>query len=228
MVFGLDNVDNGISFKIGGEILERVDCYQYLGLYVDNRLTFHDHLTKLIQQLNLKLNYFAKIRKFLTTKTALTIYKATMLPLLDYADLVFEQNIKYVNKQLQKIQNRALRLIYNQHLIEYNNRLSTYVLHENAKMCRLKYRRGKHLLINAYDLASKPDNLDRRQLPTRAHEGKRLSIPKIRNKKCYRSIYYRAADSWNKLIPSMTLIDSRPGFKRLLDGLIVNPYTQDD
>ena len=73
MVFGVDNVDNGVSFKIGGEILERVDCYKYLGLYVDNRLTFHDHCTKLIQQLNLKLNYFAKIRKFLTTKTALTI-----------------------------------------------------------------------------------------------------------------------------------------------------------
>ena len=54
------------------------------------------------------------------------------------------------------------------------------------------------------------------------------SIPKIRNKKFDRSIYYRAADSWNKLIPSMTLIDSRPGFKRLLDGLIVNPYTEDD
>ena len=219
MVFGLDNVDNGVSFKIGGEILERVDCYKYLGLYVGNRQTFHDHRTKLIQQLNLKLNYFAKIRKFHTTKTALTMYKATMLPLLDYADLVYEQNFKYVNKQLQKIQNRALRLIYNQHLIEYDNRLSTYVLHENAKMCRLKYRRGKHLLIHAYDLASKPDNLDRRQLPTRAHEGKRLSIPKIGNKKFYRSIYYRAADSWNKLIPSMTLIDSRPEFKRLLDGV---------
>ena len=59
-------------------------------------------------------------------------------------------------------------------------------------------------------------------------KGKRLSIPKIRNKKFYRSIYYRATDSWNKLIPSMTLIDSRPEFKRLLDGLIVNPYTEDD
>ena len=93
MVFGLDNVDNRVSFKIGGEILERVDCYKYLGLYVDNRLTFHDHRTKLIQQLNLKLNYFAKIRKFLTTKTALTIYKATMLPLLDYADLVYMSKI---------------------------------------------------------------------------------------------------------------------------------------
>ena len=34
--------------------------------------------------------------------------------------------------------------------------------------------------------------------------------------------------TWNKVIPSMTLIDSRPGFKRLLDGLIVNPYTEDD
>ena len=161
MVFGLDNVFNGVSFNIGDKILERVDCYKYLGLYVDNRLTFHDHRTKLIQQLNLKLNYFAKITKFLTTKTALTIYKATMLPLLDYADMVYEQNIKYVNKQLQKIQSRALRLIYHQHLIEYDNRLSTYVLHENANMCRLKYRREKHLLIHTYDLVSKPDNLDR-------------------------------------------------------------------
>ena len=63
-----------------------------------------------------------EVKLFCQDKTALTIYKATMLPLFDYADLVFEQNIKYVNKQLQKIQNRALRLIYNQHLIEYDNK----------------------------------------------------------------------------------------------------------
>ena len=42
-----------------------------------------------------------------------------------------------------------------------------------------------------------------------------LSTPgKFSNVDRYGSIYYRAADSWNKLIPSMTLIDSRPGFKR--------------
>ena len=33
---------------------------------------------------------------------------------------------------------------------------------------------------------------------------------------------------WLQEVSEKIVVDSRPGFKRLLDGLIVNPYTEDD
>ena len=88
-----------------------------------------------------KLTLFAKIRVFLTTNAAETVYKTMILPLLDYADFLYDQGILYSNKQLQRLQNRGLRIIYNQHLKRYDDQLSTDVLHQMAKLSRLKYRR---------------------------------------------------------------------------------------
>ena len=48
---------------------------------------------------------------------ALTIYKSTILPLIEYADFVHDHNIKYVNKKLQSLQNDGLSVAYNQHIV---------------------------------------------------------------------------------------------------------------
>ena len=46
-----------------------------------------------------KITFVHEIRcRWVSVAMVAMHYKATMLPLLDYADLVYEQNIKYVNK----------------------------------------------------------------------------------------------------------------------------------
>ena len=55
-------------------------------------------------------------------------------------------------KFLQQLQNRALRIIYNQHIMQYNLRLSTTNLHERANIHRLVYRRQQHLIHYAFDM----------------------------------------------------------------------------
>ena len=56
---------------------------------------------------------------------AKTIYKSTILPIIEYADFVYDHEIKYVNKKLQGLQNYGLSVAYNQHSIPFYDRDST-------------------------------------------------------------------------------------------------------
>ena len=60
----------------------------------------------------IKLTTFRKIRYLITTSTAFMIYKATILPLLDYNDIVYSLLNENLKKKLQSIQNRALRTVF--------------------------------------------------------------------------------------------------------------------
>ena len=86
--------NQSISFTIGNTQLVEVDSYKYLGLTLDSKLDYQIHRSNLTSKIHQKLNYFAKIRKYITVDSALIIYKATILPLLDYADYIYEQQIK--------------------------------------------------------------------------------------------------------------------------------------
>ena len=107
-------------FEIRDIELTEVDVYKYLGLHIDNNLSFYPHHKKLISQVNLKLSQFKKIRVFVTKKAAILIYKRTILPVIEYADFLQDQGIVFVNKAIQKLQNRGLLIAHNQHILPYD------------------------------------------------------------------------------------------------------------
>ena len=76
----------GFKLYMRGSILDEVDSYRYLGTEVDNRLNGEVQYNKPLHNLGLKVRTFGKIRKFLDTKAALTVFKSTILPLIDYND----------------------------------------------------------------------------------------------------------------------------------------------
>ena len=79
------NLD-GFRFYMQGSQIEEVDVYRYLGTLIDNRLNGDKQFAKTSQLLGLKLRTFGRIRRFLNTNAALTVYKSTILPLIDYND----------------------------------------------------------------------------------------------------------------------------------------------
>ena len=80
------------SFRIymQGKLIYEVDKYKYLGTTIDNRLSGDPQFTKLTQCLGMRLRTFNRVRKYLTTSAALTVYKSTILPLIDYNDMFQE------------------------------------------------------------------------------------------------------------------------------------------
>ena len=98
-------------FTLGNTLLERVEEYRYLGVIIDSQLTFQAYRDSLINRVNLKISYFRKIRYYMTQEAALMLYKGTILPIIEYADFVFDFNIKYINRKLQTLQNNALYVV---------------------------------------------------------------------------------------------------------------------
>ena len=102
------------QLTLNNKILQHCDEFNYLGLIIDEKLTFKSQHKKVpvLQQLTFRALQLAKIRCYINTKTAVIIYKTMSLPYLDYADFIWNYGTQFSINQLQLVQNKSLRTTY--------------------------------------------------------------------------------------------------------------------
>ena len=82
-----------------------------LGVYFDSELTMQSHITKVIQCCNFHLKSISKIRLMLDTETTKLLVCSLILSRIDYCNALLAGCPNYVIDRLQKIQNKAARLV---------------------------------------------------------------------------------------------------------------------
>ena len=182
-----------IDIKIGNEKINEVTEYKYLGTILDSTLSAVGQLTRLNQQLAIKMTTFRKIRSCMSVKTAILIYKATILPIMDYNDLIYNFLNKQQQQKLQRAQNRALRIVFR------GNNFSVAEMHERAGLDQLEMRREFHLLTMMYSRAKDENYIDNTLRQTRRAEAVLLSVPRPHTNKLTNAPVYKGATAWNKL-----------------------------
>ena len=213
-------------FHINNHSLDRVQEYRYLGLLIDAQLNFQTHRENLVNTVNYKLCLFKKIRKFITIEAASLIYKGTILPIIEYADFVFDYNIKYVNKRLQTLQNQGLYTVFNQHYLSYDLKDSTETLHRSMNLTILEHRRRSHMLSFIFNYRLEPAMLDDREIRTRRHDGILFKeIPK-EHYKVQQDPLYRSVKAWNELPVGIRNADTKENLKKMFIATIQNPYAK--
>lgn len=100
------------KLSIAGTQLKQVDHLRYLGLWLDDKLNFNHHIekTKMTCMGRLSSLYRLAINYDLRSNTLVSIYKAQTRPIWEYA-LPIYWNAR-AQDELQKIQNRFIRLAY--------------------------------------------------------------------------------------------------------------------
>ena len=215
---------DGQALTFGGMQLQQVDDYKYLGVNKDSGLNFQIYRDNLINRVNLKMIYFKKIRPFLTLYSALLVYKCTILPILEYADFVYDFDIKYLNKKLQTIQNSGLYIVFNQHYLPYDMKESTETLHRRAGIYRLDHRRKIHMLTFMYNYVDDMRLLDIRDINTRRREGILFKIYKIDHYKARQDPLLRAMEAWNNSEILVRNAASKEELKVVVRNSIVDLY----
>ena len=123
-------------------MVEEMENYKYLGTFLDNRLNGEPQYNLPLRNLGFKFKTFGKIRRFLTTKASLMVYKSTILPIIDYNDLYpFLWNADKVNT-LQNMQHWGLRTVY----ANARPKLGEGEMHEAAGLTVVSRRRISHIL----------------------------------------------------------------------------------
>ena len=102
---------NAFKLKINGVALERCSAYKYLGLWIDEGLTWKKHLKHVCQKLSKACGIISKIRHCVDINTMKIIYYALGYSYLRYCNIVWGNASKSTLKPLKALQSRILRIM---------------------------------------------------------------------------------------------------------------------
>ena len=72
-------------------IVSQINSQNHLGVTLDLKLTFEEHLLNVFKKINRTIGFLPKLQSLLQTITLVTIYKVFVRPHLDYGDILYNQ-----------------------------------------------------------------------------------------------------------------------------------------
>lgn len=102
---------SNVNVKLDGNIIEFVDTFKYLGIIVDRKLDFHNHIDYICSKIAKKLGILSRCGQFLSKASKLTVYNTIILPHFYFAGTVLYLVTGGDLERLQKLQNKAMRII---------------------------------------------------------------------------------------------------------------------
>ena len=214
------------AILLGNMPLVRVKETKFLGVFIDENLSWHNQTQSICKKLS-SLNFvLSKIRHCINQATALKIYDALFLPHLTYCNIIWGMPNKGLINDVSKLQKRALRLCCNKYdigsnsLFLYTSKIPFSSIHdfEVAMLCHTYFYNTKPLPDCLLLLFKKP--LDVHSHSTRFAEtisllsyGSRLQIRK-------NSLKVYAPTLWNGLPIEIREIGSPKLFKEKLSSYL--------
>ncbi len=105
---------HNFTFQLGSSIIAPSKTARNLGVVIDDKLNFTDHVTKTARSCRFALYNIKKIRPFLSEHETQLLVQALVLSRLDYCNALLAGLPVSSIKPLQLIQNAATRLIFNE------------------------------------------------------------------------------------------------------------------
>ena len=206
-----------VDLELGGTVLSQVPSYKYLGITLDSTLSLKQHLSNVTRTVSHKIYVLSRVRKYLSDRAALLVYKSMVLPYLDYGDIVYSKACASELERLQRLQNRALKLCLRVTRFE-----ETETIHRRTKVPLLCNRRKEHLLSYMYKQKDLGHGLEKSVRGTRSADAPKFVLPSP-NLQCYKgSIEYSGAKAWNSLPKPLKLIPNYLSFKNKIHKELLN------
>ena len=93
--------------------LENVNHIKDLGVIIDNRLNFNEHINDKIKKANSMLGIIKRNFKYMDKFTFLTLYKSLVRSHLEYAGSIWSPYKKGLIESIEKVQRSATKIVPN-------------------------------------------------------------------------------------------------------------------
>lgn len=208
-----------------GAEIERVKSFKYLGILIDDSLSFKGHVEHLVRKLRLKIGFYFRNRLCFSFNAKKKLVAATFTPILDYGDLIYMNAPTQVLKLFDSVYHAALRFITN-----CKPRTHHCELYTRVGWPALENRRLSHWYMFIYKgiLRLLPSYLCEYIQPKgaglyslRSQDSLLLSVPSVRTEAGKVAFHFSAPTTWNNLQKFWKLKElvSIGQFKLLLKGL---------
>ena len=108
-------VTESLDPSIQGISLEKVNCSKCLGVELDEFLSWDSHITSVCKNVSSGIGVIKKIKPFIPSRNLINIYQSMVEPYFNYCSIVWNGISKGLAEKLQKLQNRAARIITGSH-----------------------------------------------------------------------------------------------------------------
>ncbi len=215
-------VPSDSDVKIGKKLIKRVKFVKFLGLLLDEHLSWKYHLSELSKKLARTCGMFFKIRNLLPLDVLLCLYNALFLSFLQYGLIVWGQTYASYIDPIFKLQKKAVRAI------SFQPRMSPSLpIFNDFKLLKLSEIFELRLLTFVFDSVNKTSpscfhdfflfSSSVHQYSTRqASQGDLFMSRKNSLQYGLKSIRYLGAKLWNTLPVELRNASSKISFKTKL------------
>ena len=142
----INDIDNIIKLK--GEEITGEKSVKLLGVTIDNKLNFNEHVTKIYKKANQKFHALKRIAKYLDSNKLRILLKAFIESQFNYCPLTWMFHSRQLNNKINKLHERTLRLVYKnpnlsfQELLTLDN--SFCIHHRNLQKLTIEMYKAKN------------------------------------------------------------------------------------
>ena len=213
------SVPSDAVVKIGKKHIKRVKFVKFLGLLLDEHLSWKYHLSELSKKLARTCGIFFRIRNLLPLDVLLCLYNALFLSFLQYGLIVWGGTYASYIEPIFKLQKKAVRAI------SFQSRLSPSLpIFKDLKLLKLSEIFELRLSTFVFDSVNKTSpscfhnfflfNSSVHQYSTRqASQGDLYLLRKNSSQYGLKSIRYLGAKLWNSLPVELRNAPSKVSFK---------------
>ena len=130
-----------------GENIVEVETHKHLGVFLSSDGSWHNHTNYIQNKAWQRINIMRKLKYTLDRKSLEIIYTSFIRPLLEYADVVWDNCTQHEKQELEKIQHEAARIATGATKL-----VSIICLNKETGWDSLETRRKNHKLILFYKM----------------------------------------------------------------------------
>ena len=209
------------SLSMANEEITEVSSHRHLGILLSNDGNWHSHIEYIKSKAWPRIHIMRKLKFVLDRKSLEKVYFCFIRPILEYADITWDNCTQYQKDELDKIQHEAMRIVTGTTKLA-----SIRDLYNETKWQTLESRRQKHKLIMFFKMFNhlSPTYLSS-LVPAlvsdisgyRLRNANNLTIPPYRTKLYAESFLPSVLHQWNSLPQSIRDSDSVSSFKEALN-----------
>ena len=199
----LTNITNDPKIELGEAEIKRVDKSKTLGVIIDEHLTWKNQVDSIRKKVSKGIAMLRRMKEYVPISTLIKVYNAIILSHFDYCSLVWDECADYLLTKLQKLQNRAARVITGS---SYETNSEDILSELNWQPLKERFRIKKAMF--AYNVRNNdklPQSIINR-FKTKDNSNYNLRnnytdfvLKKPKTNFMKKSITYSAASLWNKL-----------------------------
>ena len=139
-----------LNFRLSGQQIKPSHHAKYLGVFIDENLSWDTHLLKLSQKLASTVGILSKLRHYVDYKTLLSVYYSLFESHVNYCLPFLGFTTRERLNRIEKLQNKALRIIHFK-----NQRESVLPLYINSRILPITKQRSLKNCLFAFDFFNK-------------------------------------------------------------------------